>query len=155
MPKSKVLFKLGFWTKKNNFYCKCWKITFLFQVNFPQEASKDKCVLKLLDLGVPITQLVFFLASFSLITHFIIHSEFEKSNPVQNFIFPAITSVFVWMMSIAYLLLSLVLDESRKSSRLVFKDQDLEAARDRLRMSLRRRLKDMDRRSFKARSLQR
>ena len=107
-----------------------------------------------MDLGVPITQLVFFLASFSLITHYIIHSEFEKSN-VQNFIFPAITSVFVWMMSIAYLLLSLVLDESRKTSRLVFKDQDLEAARDRLRMSLRRRLKDMDRRSFKARSLQR
>ena len=94
-----------------------------FQVNIPQESPKDKWILKFLDLGVPITQLVFFLASFSLITHYIIHSEFEKSNPVQNFIFPAITSVFVWMMSIAYLLLSLVLDESRKSSRLVFKDQ--------------------------------
>ena len=124
-----------------------------FQVRSNEE-PKQRNWIKFLDLGVPITQLTFFLATFSLITHYIVHREFEHSN-VQNFIFPAIISVFVWMMSIAYLLLSLVLDESRKSSRLVFKDQDLEAARDRLRMSLRRRLKDMDRRSFKARSLQR
>ena len=37
---------------------------------------------------------------------------------------PAITSVFVWMVAISYLLLAIVMDRTKKQSRLVFKDQD-------------------------------
>ena len=59
------------------------------------------------------------------------------------------------------LLLFIVLEETRKETpKLVFKDQNLESARNLLRQSLRRRLQSMDRadgqrRSMKARSLQR
>ena len=69
-----------------------------------------------------------FFSTFSFITHYIVTTEFylEQSN-LQDFILPAIISVFVWMMSISYLLLSLALDDSRKSSRLIYKDQDLES----------------------------
>jgi hypothetical protein len=38
---------------------------------------------------------------------------------------PAIISVFFWTVSISYLVLSIVLDETRKDEPLVFKDQDL------------------------------
>ena len=59
-------------------------------------------------------------------------------------------------MSISYLLLSLVLDESRKTPRLVFKDQNLQGVRNRLRSTIRRTLRDSDQRSsIRARSLHR
>ena len=75
-------------------------------------------------------QLAFFLATFSLITHYIINTEFnlDRRN-LQDFVLPAIVSVFFWMTSIAYVLLALVLDGTRRDSPLVFKDQDLQAAR--------------------------
>ena len=68
-----------------------------------------------------------FFSTFSFITHYIVTTEFylEQSN-LQDFILPAIISVFVWMMSISYMLLTLVLDDSRKTSILIYKDQDLE-----------------------------
>ena len=104
-------------------------------------------LMKFVDISVQVVQLSVFISTFSIITHYIVNTEFHESK-VQNFILPAIISVFVWMMSISYLLLSLVLDESRKpEARLVFKDypEDLEAAKNQLRYSLRRRLHDMDR----------
>ena len=102
-------------------------------------------------------KLFFFFRTFSIITHHIVNTEFnyQRSN-LQNFVLPAIVSVFVWMMSISYLLLSLVLDESRKTPRLVFKDQNLQGVRERLRSTIRRTLKDSDQRSsIRARSLHR
>jgi multisubunit Na+/H+ antiporter MnhG subunit len=119
--------------------------------------KKRTAFLKFVDIGVQLMQLSFFLTSFTIITHHIVNTEFDLENSnLQDFVLPAIISVFVWMVSISYLLLSVILDESRKTSRLVFKDQNLEDARDRLRTSLRRRLTVMDGgRSFKARSLQR
>ncbi|XP_059098796.1 uncharacterized protein LOC131892942 [Tigriopus californicus] len=97
------------------------------------------------DFAVQVMQISFFLASFSIITHFIIHTEFNQNRKnLQDFVLPAIISVFCWMTSISYLLLSLVLDESRKDSRLVFKDQNLESARNLLRNSLKRRLQTLD-----------
>ena len=107
--------------------------------------------MKFVDISVQVVQLSVFISTFSIITHYIVNTEFHESK-VQNFILPAIISVFVWMMSISYLLLSLVLDESRKpEARLVFKDypEDLEAAKNQLRYSLRRRLHDMDRKYVK------
>ena len=121
-----------------------WSFFFQDQPN-PIKPSKREIYINFLDVFVQIFQLAFFISTFSIITHYIVNAEFHESK-VQNFILPAIISVFIWMMSTAYILLSLVLDESRKSSRLVFKDQDLEAARNNLRHSLRRRLHDMDRR---------
>ena len=117
---------------------------FVFQAKQKTCAEKKNSLMKFVDISVQVVQLTLFISTFSIITHYIVNTEFHESK-VQNFILPAIISVFVWMVSISYLLLSLVLDESRKSSRLVFKDQDLEAARDQLRYSLRRRLHDMDR----------
>ena len=80
-----------------------------------------------------------FFSTFFIITHYIVNTEFylEQSN-LQDFILPAIVSVFVWMMSISYLLLSLVLDDSRKTSRLIYKDQNLETAEDQSRFTIRR-----------------
>ena len=107
--------------------------------------------MKFVDISVQVVQLSVFISTFSIITHYIVNTEFHESK-VQNFMLPAIISVFVWMMSISYLLLSLVLDESRKpEARLVFKDypEDLEAAKNQLRYSLRRRLHDMDRKYVK------
>lgn len=119
-------------------------------------STRKKAFLKFFDIVVQTMQLAFFLSTFTVVTHHIVNTEFTSDRRnLQNFVLPAIVSVFVWMVSTSYLLLSLVLDESRKSIRLVFKDQNLTAARTRLRTSLRRRLHDMDRRSLKARSLQR
>ena len=102
--------------------------------------------LSFFDFAIQVLQLFFFLASFSIITHHIIHTEFNKNRQnLQAFVLPAIVSVFFWMVSISYFLLSLVVDETRKEKRLVFKDQNLEAARSILRQSLRRRLSVMDR----------
>ena len=127
-------------------------------VLFPFQKScseKKKKFSMFLDITVQMIQLTIFLVTFSLITHQIVKSEFnsDRSN-LQDFVLPAIVSVFVWMISISYLLLSLVLDESRKSSRLIFKDQNLENAKEELKASLRKRLTAMDRASFRARSLQ-
>ena len=92
-------------------------------------------------------QLTFFLVTFSIITHHIIHTEFggDRKN-LREFVMPAITSVFVWMVAISYLLLAIVMDRTKKQSRLVFKDQDLNQARKKLKETLRRRLADMDHR---------
>ena len=123
-------------------------------VENPEKCSKRKAkLLKLLDLLVQVMQLSIFLVTFSIVTHHIVHLEFgkgdgqkEERENLQDFVLPAIISVFVWMMSISFLLLSLVLEESRKETpRLVFKDQNLESARNLLRQSLRRRLHSMDR----------
>ncbi len=86
--------------------------------------KKDRRLLMIFDLITQSMQLSIFLASFSLITHYIIHMEFnqDRSN-LQDFVMPAIMSVFFWMTSISYLLLCTVLDDTRKESPLVFKDQ--------------------------------
>ncbi len=109
------------------------------------------------DLLLQLTQLAIFLATFSLITHHIIHTEFNQDRRnLQDFILPAIISVFFWMASTSYFLLALVLDDShREKTRLVFKDQNLDAARDLLRNSLRRRLANMDDRVERRRTIQR
>lgn len=62
------------------------------------------------------------------------------------------------MASVSYFLLALILDDSEggaEKNRLVFKDQNLEAARDVLRKSLRRRLAVMDDRAERWRTIQR
>ena len=85
---------------------------------------------------------------------------------LKDFVLPAIISVFFWMVSISYLVLSLALLEEDSSSAAkggggggqvgggdletstpYFKDQNLESARNLMRQSLRRRLDTMDRRS--------
>ena len=99
------------------------------------------------DILVQALQLAFFLVTFSVITHHIVHTEFggDRAN-LREFVLPAITSVFVWMATISYLLLAIVMDRTKKQSRLVFKDQDLNQARKRLKETLKRRLADMDHR---------
>ena len=82
--------------------------------------SPDKCtkrsenLLKILDLLVQITQLSFFIVTFSIATNHIVRIEFsigegrkERRENLQDFVLPAIISVFVWMVSISFLLLSL------------------------------------------------
>ncbi len=65
-------------------------------------------------------------------------------------------SVFFWMASVSYFLLALVADDAgRQGPRLVFEDQNLDAARDLLRNSLRRRLAAMDDRAERRRTIQR
>ena len=100
----------------------------------------------------------------SLITHQIVNMEFEVESGkkgLKDFVLPAIISVFFWMVSISYLVLSLALLEEDSSSAKgggqvggddlestpYFKDQNLESARNLMRQSLRRRLDTMDRRS--------
>ena len=105
----------------------------------------------------------------SLITHHIVNMEFEVESGkkgLKDFVLPAIISVFFWMVSISYLVLSLALLEEDSSSAAkggggggqvgggdletstpYFKDQNLESARNLMRQSLRRRLDTMDRRS--------
>merc|ERR1712038_1016273 len=134
----------------------------------PKSCSKRRAkILKTLDLLVQVMQLTFFLVTFSVATNHIVNPEFsvaegrkERRENLQDFVLPAIISVFLWMVSISFLLLSLVLEETRKETpKLVFKDQNLESARNLLRQSLRRRLQTMDRndgrRSMRGRSLHR
>ena len=71
----------------------------------------------------------------------------EKQN-LKHFVLPAVVSVFMWMMSISYYLLSLVMNSTDDNSqRLVFKDNSIEKARSELHASLRRRLTLMERSS--------
>jgi len=109
------------------------------------------------DFALQIFMLAIFLASFSLITHKILHMEFNRERQnLQDFLLPAISSVFFWMVSISYLLLAVVMGGQESSSKaLIFEDQNLEEARKLLRTSLRRRLATMDSRSERARTIQR
>ena len=63
----------------------------------PVEEPKPSPSLMVFDYGVQIFQLAIFLATFSVITHFIVHSEFnlERRN-LQDFVLPAIVSVSVY-----------------------------------------------------------
>ena len=74
---------------------------------------RDK-LLKVFDLLIQVTQLSLFLITFSIATNHIVRIEFgikegrkEKRENLQDFVLPAIISVFIWMMSISFLLLSL------------------------------------------------
>ena len=74
---------------------------------------KEK-LLRWMDLVVQIMQLSFFLTTFSIATHHIVRIEFsvgegrkERRENLQDFVLPAIISVFLWMVSISFLLLSL------------------------------------------------
>ncbi|TRY75295.1 hypothetical protein TCAL_01330 [Tigriopus californicus] len=91
------------------------------------------------DFAVQVMEISFFLASFSIITHFLLRTEFnENRKNLQDFALPAIISVFCWMTTTSFLFFSLVLDESRKDSRLSFKDQDQNFSLRLLRTSLRK-----------------
>ena len=76
----------------------------------------------------------------------------EKQN-LREFVMPTIMSVFVWMVAISYLLLAIVMDKTKKQSRIIFNDQDLNQARKRLKETLQRRLAEMDDRSSRVRTL--
>ena len=110
-------------------------------------SRRRRMLVTFFDILVQALQLAFFLVTFSVITHHIVHTEFggDRAN-LREFVLPAITSVFVWMATISYLLLAIVIDRTKKQSRLVFKDQDLNQARKRLKETLKRRLADMDHR---------
>ena len=82
--------------------------------------SKENCsgrsakIIKILDLLVQSMQLLFFLATFSVATNHIVNLEFsvsegrkERRENLQDFVLPAIISVFLWMVSISFLLLAL------------------------------------------------
>lgn len=83
--------------------------------NNPEKCRKrSEKWLKILDLLVQITQLLFFIITFSIATNHIVRIEFsikegrkERRENLQDFVLPAIISVFVWMASISFLLLSL------------------------------------------------
>ncbi len=117
-------------------------------------SRRKRRLLTFFDLFVQILQLSFFLATFSLVTHHIVHTEFggERRN-LRDFVLPAITSVFVWMVNISYLLLAIVMDKTKTRTRLVFKDQNLEQARNRMRESLKERLATLDARASRARTI--
>ena len=85
-----------------------------------QDVHSKRCskrmakVLKVFDLSIQVMQLSFFLITFSIATNHIVRMEFgvgngrkEKRENLQDFVLPAIISVFIWMMSISFLLLSL------------------------------------------------
>lgn len=86
-------------------------------VAIPDKGNDPKRKEKLLrgmDLVVQIMQLSFFLTTFSIATHHIVRIEFsvgegrkERRENLQDFVLPAIISVFLWMVSISFLLLSL------------------------------------------------
>jgi hypothetical protein len=86
-------------------------------VALPDKSNNPKRKEKLLrwmDLVVQIMQLSFFLTTFSIATHHIVRIEFsvgegrkERRENLQDFVLPAIISVFLWMVSISFLLLSL------------------------------------------------
>ena len=89
--------------------------------NSPQK--KRKKISLILDVIVQGLQLALFLVTFSLITHNIVNLEFEVQGrkSLQDFVMPAIISVFTWMMSLSYMLLALVLDDSQPTEQaLVF-----------------------------------
>ena len=81
----------------------------------PKSCSKRRAkILKTLDLLVQVMQLTFFLVTFSVATNHIVNLEFsvaegrkERRENLQDFVLPAIISVFLWMVSISFLLLAL------------------------------------------------
>ena len=101
------------------------------------------------DVTMQAVQLVLFLSTFSIVTHHIINMELDSDKQnLRHFVLPAIISVFVWMMSISYYLLSLVMSDTRPAAaQLVFKDRVSERARTQLQQSLRRRLVLMEKSS--------
>ena len=93
--------------------------------------STPKKVMAIVDVTMQVVQLFLFLSTFSVVTHHIINMELdsEKQN-LKSFVLPAIISVFVWMMSISYYLLSIVMNSSSDNSqRLVFNDRGHDRAR--------------------------
>ena len=93
--------------------------------------STPKKVMAIVDVTMQVVQLFLFLSTFSVVTHHIINMELdsEKQN-LKSFVLPAIISVFVWMMSISYYLLSIVMNSSsHNSQRLVFNDRGHDRAR--------------------------
>ena len=110
------------------------------------ESALSKKVTKILDIFLQVTQLLIFLSTFSFITHYIINTELvEKKQNLKSFVLPAIISVFVWMMSISYFSLDLVLNATNEVTPLVFQRQ--ETAKKQLQVSLRKRLALMEKRS--------
>ena len=77
-------------------------------------SKRSAKIIKVLDLLAQIMQLLFFLVTFSLATNHIVNLEFsvsegrkERRENLQDFVLPAIISVFLWMVSISFLLLAL------------------------------------------------
>ena len=85
-------------------------------------SSCSKRVMTIVDVTMQMVQLTIFLSTFSIVTHYIINMELdsEKQN-LKSFVLPAIISVFMWMMSISYFLLSLVMNDNKETTGLVFK----------------------------------
>merc|ERR1719334_2675197 len=103
----------------------------------------SKKVMAIINMALQIGQLTIFLGSFSFITHYIIHTELvDKKQNLKNFVLPAIISVFMWMMSISYFSLELVLNPTTEVTPLVFQDH----ARKQLHASLRKKLQVMEKR---------
>ena len=82
--------------------------------NTQSSSKRREQILKGLDLLVQVVQLLFFLVTFSIATNHIVNLEFsvaegrkEKRENLQDFVLPAIISVFLWMVSISFLLLAL------------------------------------------------
>jgi hypothetical protein len=115
-------------------------------VKTPPLSAQARKVLMFVDIGMQITQLSIFLLSFSFITHHIINTELDSErHDLKNFVLPAIISVFMWMLSISYFLLTLVMNSTEDATPLVYKD--MFKARTELQESLRKRLAHMDKRS--------
>jgi hypothetical protein len=104
-------------------------------------------LMTIVDVAMQVTQLTLFLTTFSFVTHHIINTELdsEKQN-LKNFVLPAIISVFMWMMSISYFLLDLVMNATKDTTPLVFRDKNIARAKNELQASLRRRLVLMEKR---------
>ena len=112
--------------------------------NTPEQSARSKKWMAILDMVIQVSQLVIFLTTFSFITHHIIYTELvEKKQNLKSFVLPAIISVFMWMMSIAYFSLDLVLNANNNVTPLVFQDN----AKKQLQASLRKRLALMEKRS--------
>merc|ERR1712130_61289 len=112
--------------------------------NVPVQSATSKKCMAILDMVIQVSQLAIFLTTFSFITHHIIYTELvEKKQNLKSFVLPAIISVFMWMLSIAYYSLDLVLNANNNVTPLVFQDN----AKKQLQASLRKRLALMEKRS--------
>ena len=108
------------------------------------QTGTSKKLMTIIDVTLQVTQLVIFLTTFGFITHYIIYTELvEKKQNLKNFVLPAIISVFLWMMSISYYSLDLVLNATNEETSLVFQDN----AKRQLQASLKKRLAVMEKRS--------
>merc|ERR1719432_201088 len=87
--------------------------------NTPEQSARSKKWMAILDMVIQVSQLVIFLTTFSFITHHIIYTELvEKKQNLKSFVLP----VFMWMMSISYYSLDLVLNANNNVTPLVFQD---------------------------------